>query len=287
MKRLWWGGGIFVVIMAVIVARSVFLVPEGRQAKLDDDMTWLEPGLHWHSPWRHQLTWQDQRQQAVLASGTDDQPYVRVITFDQKQLELGYMALWQVTDRAVFAKHYGSDAVAKNAVRTVINQALSQCCLSETLAQWLTADSLTTNAHQVLTIANTILAANGLTLSQLVITAVTIPSEARDVWLDAMQVRGQANLTQLQLQTTTLAATLKATVDAKASKMVTDAQRQADALRSQADTEAAAIYANAYQKNPEFYEFYMNLNAYQHIFKARSPVMVLDSQSSFFKSMHP
>ncbi len=285
MKRLLWVGSILVVIIVALVTRSVLLVPEGRSAKVADNAAWLEPGLHWLSPLAHHVHWQDRRQQVLLASGSHDQPYVSVTTFDQKHVNLGYLVLWQVTDRAVFATHYSGERQATKALRAAINQALSQCCLSETLAQWLNVGSLTTNAAQALAVTNTILAPNGLKLSQLVITAVSVPTDTRDAWLEAMRARDQGSLMQLELQTTTLAASLKASVDSKVSKTVADAQSQADALRADADTKATTIYAKAYQKDPAFYEFYMNLKAYQQVFKARSQVIVLDSHSGFFKSM--
>ena len=43
------------------------------------------------------------------------------------------------------------------------------------------------------------------------------------------------------------------------------------------------IYAEAFGKNPEFYKFYRSLEAYRATFKDRSDVMVIDSNSEFFK----
>lgn len=286
MKHLLWSGGVIVLIAATVIARSLFIVPEGRQAKADTASVWLDPGLHIQSPLHQSLQWRDQRKQVLLANGTNDQPYVSVTTYDQKQLQLGFVVLWQVKNRAVYSTYFSDDKAAAAAVRAAINQALSQCCLSETLAQWLNADSVMANTQQALTLANSTLVNQGLVLSQLTISALGVPSVNRSAWIEGMRGQGQKSLNQLQRQTTTLATTLKANVDEQVAQTVGQAQKQAAVLRAHADAEATGIYASAYQKNPEFYEFYMNLKAYQQVFKARQQVVVLDSHSAFLKSMN-
>jgi membrane protease subunit HflC len=44
-------------------------------------------------------------------------------------------------------------------------------------------------------------------------------------------------------------------------------------------------YAQAYEKNPEFYAFYRSLEAYRGSFKGKSDVLVVEPSSEFFKYM--
>ena len=285
MNRSYWVSGLGVLLAAALIGRSAFIVPEGMSAAKFGSTEWLAPGLHFHWPIGQSLVWRDQRQQLLMADGTDEQPYVKVLTFDQKGLELGYAVLWRIQDQDRYAEHYENNALAQNAIRLAINQALSQCCLSQTLSQWLDPQSLALSVNQALNAANGALAGQGLSLSQLSITAMAVPSTERDLWLDGMKERGQTALTALQSQTATLAANLKASVDHQVSQTLSDGKKQADLLRAEADNHATDIYAAAYHKNPTFYEFYSNLKAYQQVFKARQQVVVLDSQSPFLKSM--
>lgn len=280
-SRAWWVGGLVVV---GLVASSVFVVPEGMQAKIRQASAWLSPGLHVRWPFQ-KLLWRDQRQQLLVASGSNEQPYLSATTYDHHDLQVGYMALWQVSDMSLYEKQWGDEAAAAAAIRALINQMMSQCCLSQTLAQWLDARNVNTIEQQTLTAVNSALKPKGLRVNQLQVTALIVPSADRDVWLDGMKSRGQGALDQLQVQTSMLAANLRAEVDAKVAQSLATAKQKAEQSRSQADLQATAVYAAAYNKSPAFYEFYTNLQAYRQVFKARPPVLVLNSESPFLKTM--
>lgn len=278
----WLLGGL--VIVVGVATSSLFMVPEGMQAKVRQDSAWLSPGLHVRWP-AQTLTWRDQRQQFLLANGSNEQPYLSATTYDHHDLQVGYMALWQVSDMAVYEQQASDENSITAQIRAQVNQAVSQCCMSQTLAQWLDERSLSSIEQQALAAINAALKPKGVRVHQLQITALIVPTADRDVWLEGMRSRGQGALDQLQLQTSMLAAELRAQVDAKVAQTIAVAKQQAEQSRSQADLQATAVYAAAYNKSPAFYEFYTNLQAYQQVFKTRPPVLVLNSDSPFLKTM--
>ena len=62
-----------------------------------------------------------------------------------------------------------------------------------------------------------------------------------------------------------------------------EAYRESEQLRGDGDAKAAEQYASAYNKDPEFYEFYRSINAYSEVFANKSDLLVLDPNSEFFK----
>ena len=54
-------------------------------------------------------------------------------------------------------------------------------------------------------------------------------------------------------------------------------------LKGEGDAQATGIYAKAFDKDPEFYEFTRSLNAYQSTFQNKSDVLLIDPESDFFK----
>jgi membrane protease subunit HflC len=64
---------------------------------------------------------------------------------------------------------------------------------------------------------------------------------------------------------------------------VAEAFRDAEKIKGEGDAQASQIYAQAFGKDPEFYRFYRSLEAYRATFRNRSDVIVLDSNSEFFK----
>ncbi len=75
------------------------------------------------------------------------------------------------------------------------------------------------------------------------------------------------------------------TADADRSRTVVgaNAYREAETMRGEGDAKAARIYAQAYNRNPEFYDFYRSLSAYRESFGNQGDVFLLDPDSEFFK----
>jgi membrane protease subunit HflC len=62
-----------------------------------------------------------------------------------------------------------------------------------------------------------------------------------------------------------------------------NAYRQSEELRGEGDAQSAAIYADAFNRDPDFYEFYRSINAYSNVFRDKGDLLVLDPSSDFFK----
>jgi membrane protease subunit HflC len=76
---------------------------------------------------------------------------------------------------------------------------------------------------------------------------------------------------------------IRADADKQREIIIAEAYRDAQRVRGEGDARAAAIYARAFNENPEFYAFYRSLEAYRASFKNRSDVLVLDPNSEFFR----
>jgi membrane protease subunit HflC len=76
---------------------------------------------------------------------------------------------------------------------------------------------------------------------------------------------------------------LRAEADRKRTEIMAKAFATAEQIKGEGDAEASRIYADAFGKSPEFYKFYRSLEAYRATFKSHGDVMVLDSNSEFFK----
>jgi membrane protease subunit HflC len=62
-----------------------------------------------------------------------------------------------------------------------------------------------------------------------------------------------------------------------------DAERDAEKVRGDGDAQAAAIYAQSYGQDPEFYNFYRSLIAYSTAFKNGKGVLILKPDSEFLR----
>jgi membrane protease subunit HflC len=83
-----------------------------------------------------------------------------------------------------------------------------------------------------------------------------------------------------------LAEGIRAAADREKIIIESEAYRDAEKVRGEGDATAAAIYAAAYNKNPEFYAFVRSLRAYEDTFKTKSDLMLVDPDSEFFRYLN-
>ena len=68
--------------------------------------------------------------------------------------------------------------------------------------------------------------------------------------------------------------------------ILAEANRESQIIRGEGDARAAEIYANAYERDPEFYAFYRSINAYKNAIGKQGDVLVLDPGNEFFRYLN-
>jgi membrane protease subunit HflC len=76
---------------------------------------------------------------------------------------------------------------------------------------------------------------------------------------------------------------IKADADRQRQVIVAEAYRDAQKTKGEGDAGAAKIYAEAFQRNPEFFSFYRSMEAYRQGLRSKNDILVLDPSSDFFK----
>jgi membrane protease subunit HflC len=76
---------------------------------------------------------------------------------------------------------------------------------------------------------------------------------------------------------------IRADADREREKILAEAYREAQIIKGAGDAEAAAIFAKAFGRDPQFAQFYRSLDAYKASFKQRSDILVIDPNSDFFR----
>jgi membrane protease subunit HflC len=65
--------------------------------------------------------------------------------------------------------------------------------------------------------------------------------------------------------------------------IVADAKSQFEQIRSEGQAEASQIYAQAYNKDPEFFRFLRSMQAYNRVFTGQRDTLVLQPNGRFFE----
>ena len=78
---------------------------------------------------------------------------------------------------------------------------------------------------------------------------------------------------------------IKAEADRQREELLAGAYRDAERVKGEGDAKAAAIYAEAFGRDPQFAQFYRRLEAYKSTFRGKSDVVVVDADSDFLSLM--
>src|SRR5690606_30846660 len=76
---------------------------------------------------------------------------------------------------------------------------------------------------------------------------------------------------------------IRADADRQHAVLEANAYRDAERIRGDGDAKAAAIFAAAFYKDPEFYSFNLSLRAYSNTFDSKDDLLVIDPESDFFR----
>ena len=64
------------------------------------------------------------------------------------------------------------------------------------------------------------------------------------------------------------------------------ATKEAEKIRGEGDATATATYADAYNRDPEFYDFTRSLKAYRNTFNDEGDILLIDPDSDYFKYLN-
>ena len=76
---------------------------------------------------------------------------------------------------------------------------------------------------------------------------------------------------------------IRADADRERAIILAEAKQKAQEVKGQGDAQATAIYADAFNRDREFYRMYRSLNAYRNTFASPNNLLVIEPDSEFFR----
>jgi membrane protease subunit HflC len=112
---------------------------------------------------------------------------------------------------------------------------------------------------------------------------VDLPKEVSESVYRRMEAERKRVANELRSTGAAESEKIRSNADRQREVILAEAYRDAQKIKGEGDAEATKIYAEAFQRNPEFYSFYRSLEAYKQSFQNKSDMMVLEPNSEFFK----
>ncbi|CUR53743.1 Modulator of FtsH protease HflC [Serratia symbiotica] len=124
----------------------------------------------------------------------------------------------------------------------------------------------------------------GIKVIDVRIKQINLPAEVSDAIYQRMRAEREAVARRLRSQGQEEAEKLRASADYSVTLTLAEAERQSRIIRGEGDAESAKLFANAFNKSPNFYSFIRSLRAYETSFNNKD-IIVLNPDHNFFKYM--
>ena len=275
-----------VVICGLLLSYAVyFTVSEGQSAVVTRmgapvrEITATGPYLKW--PWPiEQVHLIDARLKLF------NTPYTATFTRDKRNVILLTYVAWRVEKPLLFLQSAGSPAVAEKKLDGMVTAAknlhLGRYDLSALLST--TADSIrVAEIEQAITdeISGPMLDKFGIRVDQIGFKRVAFAEENVPAVLAHMRSERKSEADRLRAEGEKTAQAIRDEALVKSEETLREGRERAGALRGQAEREAAEIFAQAHQLDPEFYRFWRSLEAAKRVLSGKA-TLILRTDQGFF-----
>lgn len=271
-----------IVVLAVAgVLSSLFIVDErenalvlqfGRVVAVKED-----PGLAFKIPLIQEVVRYDDR---ILSRDIDP---LEITPLDDRRLVVDAFARYRIADVNQFrqAVGVGGIATAENRLDSILRAQTRQILGSVSSNDILSSD----RAALMLRIRNGAIQearSLGIEIIDVRLKRTDLPAENLDATFERMRAEREREATDERARGNEAAQRVRAQADRTVVELVSDASRQAEIIRGEADARRNNIFATAFSQDAEFFEFYRSLTAYQRSLKGENSTFVMAPDSEFF-----
>ncbi|NKN36262.1 protease modulator HflC [Agrobacterium sp. a22-2] len=271
--------------LLMLAYSSVFVVNERQQAVVvrfgQIQSVRSEPGLYFKLPFAFMDA--DRVQYVEDQALRFDLDNIRVQVSGGKFYEVDAFVVYKITDARRFRETVSGDREsAESRLRTRLDASLRrvyglrgfESALSDARASMMqeVRDDLRADAESL-----------GLTIADVRIRRTDLTQEVSQQTFDRMKAERLAEAELIRARGNEEGQRRRAIADRQVVELQAEAQRDSEILRGEGDAERNRIFADAFSRDPAFFEFYRSMAAYGQSLGSSGTTMVLSPNSEFFR----
>lgn len=266
--------------LAVVVFQSVFVVQQMQLALItqfgEPVRVIKEPGLALKAPFIQNVIVMDKRILELDATPEE------VIASDRRRIVVDAFARYRISDPLRYYQSLRTDALAQQRLSSILSSSLRGELGKRPFAALLTADrqSLMTSIRDQM---RSQAGALGIEIVDVRIRRADLPKENLESVFGRMQTERQREAAGYRASGDEEAQRIKSAADKEVTIIKANATKQSDILRGEGEAERNRILGEAYGRDPEFFEFYRSLTAYEQSMGSSNTTLVISPDSPFFK----
>ena len=271
-------------LILALILNSLFVIDEkedgivfqfGEAIKSD-----LPTGLNFKLPIVQNVKKYDSRLQTL-----DEEPN-RILTVESKYLIVDSFVKYKITDVRTFY-----DATSGSFVN--LNNLLGQRTAFELKNQFgrrTVTELVSGERDQLMTAMRDNLGDSvsdlGIEIIDFRVKRIDLPPALSNSVYERMRSERNRLAEELRAEGNELSNEIRSTADKEKVIILAEAYKTSEQIRGDGDATAAAIYAESFSGDPEFYEFTRSMKAYDATFNNKSDVLLIDPKSDFFKYLN-
>ena len=236
-----------------------------------------EPGLHYKIPFVQNVAYFDKRI-LDLETGTQE-----VIASDKKRLVVDAFARYRIKNPLRFYQSLRNEIGAQSQIGALLDSSLRRVLGTasfEAVVRDKREELMRTILSQVNKEAKDTF---GVEIVDVRIKRVDLPKANQQAIFLRMQTERQREAAEFRAEGEGAARRIRATADREVTVIKANATGESEQIRGNGDAERNRIYAEAYNKDADFFGFYRSMQAYENALKAGDTRLLLSPDSQFFQ----
>ena len=278
-KNMMW---IILAVIAVTVGSSAVYYVDEREKAIVFQFGEIvrsndSPGLHFKAPLINNVKYFDARVQTM---DSDPELY---LTREKKNLVVDSFVKWRITNAANYYTRLGGLASnARNRLAQRVNDALRSEFGNRSVQQVISGDRVEI-MDVVRELTNEETASLGIEVLDVRLKRVDLDPDISERVYQRMEAERSRVAKDLRARGAEAAERIRADADRERAIILAEAEQKAQEVKGQGDALATAIYADAFERDREFYRMYRSLNAYRNTFATPDNLLVIEPDSEFFR----
>ena len=257
----------------------VYTVPQWEQAivvQLGEPVrTVQEPGLYFKLPLVQNVLYFDKRLLAYDAAPKE------ILTKDKQQLVVDNFSRWRIRDPLQFYRTVRNEAGAQSRLDDVIYSIVRENLGRHTLREIMN-EKRTEVMAEVTKESDAKARDYGIEVADVRIKRADLPEKNELNVFNRMRTERERLAKKFRAEGDEEARKIRSESDKEVQILTAEARKQADITRGQGDAQAVKIFADAYGRDPEFYQLVRTLEAYRNSI-TDGTTLILSPNSEFFR----
>ena len=211
---------------------------------------------------------------------------IELLTLDKKSVSLDYYGTWKITDPVLYLKtvkdQIGAEARLTDVFSSSLGVQLGKYNLDQlvnTNTEELQLDAMVSN---VVSYAKEKAAEYGIEIVDAQIRVLNFPEANKQSVYDRMSAEREQMAQKYRAEGSEEAAKIRSDAEKEQKLILAEAYQQEQQIKGEGDAEAIRLYGEAYQKDPDFYEFVRTLETYEKTIDGNT-TLILPSTAEILK----